>query len=192
MIKTENFEKVEITSAAELRSWLAEHHTQPASVWLIIYKKHMIAKYVSIDEILDELLCFGWIDGIARKLDDEKSMRLVSPRKVKHWAESYKRRAERLLKEGRMQSSGLKSVNIAKQNGDWTIMEDVDALTVPVELAELFKSHPPAAQIFANSAPSYQRNVLRWLKLAKTAPTRQKRLLQIAQFAQENKRIPQM
>jgi Conserved hypothetical protein (DUF2461) len=70
MIKTKNFEKIEVTSAAELRHWLDEHHTQKASDWLVIYKKHATDKYVSIDKILDELLCFGWIAGIARKWDD--------------------------------------------------------------------------------------------------------------------------
>ena len=192
MIKTENFEKVEISSAAELRTWLMEHHNQTASVWLVIFKKHVGDKYVSIDEILDELLCFGWIDGIARKLDDDRSLRLVSPRKVKHWAESYKRRAERLIKEGRMASAGLKSFEIAKETGAWAIMDDVDALSIPDDLAKILKAHPPATQMFDKSAPSYRRNILRWLKLAKTSETRAKRLKQIAQHAQSNKRIPQM
>ena len=82
MIKTENFDQVEIASAEELRSWLLDHHQQSESVWLVTYKKSIPGKYVSRWEVLDELLCFGWIDGIRRKLDESRTMQLISPRKA--------------------------------------------------------------------------------------------------------------
>ena len=74
MIKTENFEKVHIDSAEDLREWLTEHHAQEESVWSVTYKKSVPNKYVSREEVLDELLCFGWIDGIRRKLDTDRTM----------------------------------------------------------------------------------------------------------------------
>jgi hypothetical protein len=83
MTKTENFEQIEVTSATKLRGWLLK----------IILKKRLYGslliktsaeKYVSIDEVLDELLCFGWIDGIRRKLDLDRTMQLIAPRKVEH------------------------------------------------------------------------------------------------------------
>jgi uncharacterized protein YdeI (YjbR/CyaY-like superfamily) len=74
MVKTENFAKVEITSQEELRSWLLKNHTQSESVWLVTYKKSEADKYVSRWDVLDELICFGWIDGIRRKLDDKKKL----------------------------------------------------------------------------------------------------------------------
>jgi uncharacterized protein YdeI (YjbR/CyaY-like superfamily) len=74
MVKTESFIQVEVQSAAELRDWLLHNHSQKESIWLITYKKEIQDKYVSIQEVLDELLCFGWIDGIRRKLDDKRTM----------------------------------------------------------------------------------------------------------------------
>ena len=78
MIITENFDKVEITSQEELRSWLLKNHAQPESVWLVTHKKSEPDKYVSRWDVLNELICFGWIDGIRRKLDDKKTMQLIN------------------------------------------------------------------------------------------------------------------
>ena len=84
MIKTESFNKIEIKSVEELRAWLLQYHSQAESVWLVTYKKNRPEYYVSREDVLDELLCFGWIDGIRRKLDDTKTMQLISPRKTQH------------------------------------------------------------------------------------------------------------
>jgi len=82
MIKTENFEQVEVTSATELRAWLETHHDQEESIWLVTYKKHTGGKYIPHSAVLDEILCFGWIDGLGRKLDDDRTMQLMSPRRT--------------------------------------------------------------------------------------------------------------
>ena len=82
MSKTGSFERLEITSLQELRSWLLKNNQQQKSIWLVTYKKSEGDKYVSRWDVLDELICFGWIDGIRRKLDDIKTMQLISPRKV--------------------------------------------------------------------------------------------------------------
>ena len=107
MIKTENFDKVEITSSDELRKCLLKHHTQTESVWLDTFKKSELDKYVSREEVLDELISFGWIDGMRRKLDESRTMQLIAPRKVQHWAKTYKDRAAKLIEEKRMHPSGL-------------------------------------------------------------------------------------
>ena len=96
MIETDNFQKVEITHKEQLREWLEKNHAQSDSVWLVTYKKEIAHKYVSISEVLDELLCFGWIDGIRRKWDNEKTMQLISPRRVQHWTKTYKHRFAKL------------------------------------------------------------------------------------------------
>jgi uncharacterized protein YdeI (YjbR/CyaY-like superfamily) len=67
MIDTNQFDKVEVTSARQLRDWLKPNHTRIESVWLVTFKKHVEGKYVSVDEVFDELLCFGWIDGASRR-----------------------------------------------------------------------------------------------------------------------------
>ncbi len=80
MISTENFAQVQISSPADLRQWLEANHAQQESVWLVTYKKNVPDKYVSTQEVLDELICFGWIDGIRRKLDEEHTMQLIELR----------------------------------------------------------------------------------------------------------------
>src|SRR5574343_116593 len=128
MIKTENFEQVEITHKDQLREWLLKHHGQEESVWLVTFKKEVPDTYVSVAQVLDELLCFGWIDGIRRKLDEEKTMQLISPRRVQHWTKTYKDRYAKLEKLGLVHDSGKQSVAISKETGLWNFMDDVDAL----------------------------------------------------------------
>ncbi|MEO0341341.1 MAG: YdeI/OmpD-associated family protein [Bacteroidota bacterium] len=190
MIKTENFEKIEITKAKQLWGWLNENHQQEASVWLVTYKKHVEDKYVSRDDVLDELLCFGWIDGIRRKLDEYRTMQLISPRRVQHWAKTYKDRATRLIEEGRMQAAGYQSIKDSKANGLWNFMDDVDALIQPKDLQQSFAQFPPAEENFNAFAPSTQRFILRWIKLAKTAKTRANRIDKTARLAQKGEKIP--
>jgi len=155
---------------------LEANHPQEASIWLVTYKKHIEGKYVSTSDVLDELLCFGWIDGIRRKLDDDPTMQLISPRQTQHWAKSDKDRVARLEKEGRMHPAGLKVIEESKQNGLWNFMDDVDALIMPDDLVEALQADPNAYAYFIEAAPSYRRNVLRWIKLAKTAKTRADRI----------------
>ena len=190
MIKTENFEQVVVENQAALREWLLEHHQQEASVWLVTYKKSEKEKYVSREEVLDELLCFGWIDGIRRKRDEKTSMQLIAPRKTQHWAKSYKERAAKLLEEGKMHAAGQASIDRGKASGLWHFMDDVDALILPEDLKSALKALPPAATFFDSINPSSKRFVLRWIKLAKTEKTRKSRILKIAQLAAKGEKLP--
>ena len=177
---TEDLTRVEIASPEDLRRWLSTHHAHNDSVWLVTYKKSAGAKYVSTSQVLDELVAFGWIDGIRRKLDDERTMQLISPRKTKPWAKSYKDRAERLIAEGRMHPAGQALVDEAKASGTWDDMNDVDALVIPDDLREALAASEQAMTNFEAFPPSTRRNILRWIASARTAPTRQRRILTIA------------
>jgi uncharacterized protein YdeI (YjbR/CyaY-like superfamily) len=190
MIKTEHFEQVEVTSPEELRTWLLDHYTQEESVWLVTYKKSVLYKYVSRDEVLDELICFGWIDGIRRKLDDSKTMQLTSPRRVQHWAKSYKDRANKLIEENRMHESNLKSIKEGKESGLWNFMDDVDQLIIPTDLSEALTHLDGAYEFFDNIKDSSKRFVLRWIKLAKTAKTRSNRISKIAHLSSIGQKLP--
>ena len=190
MIKTENFEQVVVENQAALREWLLEHHQQDTSVWLVTYKKNEKEKYVSREEVLDELLCFGWIDGIRRKRDEKTSMQLIAPRKAQHWAKSYKERAAKLIEEGKMHAAGQASIDRGKASGLWHFMDDVDALILPEDLKSALKALPPAATFFDSINPSSKRFVLRWIKLAKTEKTRKSRILKVAQLSAKGEKLP--
>lgn len=190
MVKTENFEKIEISAAEHLRSWLLENHGQTESVWLVTFKKSEADKYVSRWDVLDELICFGWIDGIRRKLDETRTMQLISPRKVEHWARTYKDRAANLIDEGRMHEAGLKTIEISKSNGLWNFMDDVDNLVVPDDLTAALKKGDGALEFFSALNASSKRFVLRWVKLAKTDKTRKNRILKLAQLSAKGEKLP--
>jgi uncharacterized protein YdeI (YjbR/CyaY-like superfamily) len=192
MIPTERFEQVEIASAADLRDWLAAHHGQAESVWLVRWLKHTGARSVPIDDILDELLCWGWVDGLGRKLDADRTLRLISPRRHQRWTRTYKERAARLIEEGRMQPPGLAAIEEAKRTGQWSELDHVDDLVEPADLASALDARPSAREAWDATAPSYRRNVLRWLALAKTEPTREKRINLTVALSAQGEKVPQM
>lgn len=189
MIKTDNFSKVQVASVDELRRWLKKNHKKNESVWLVTFKKNAGEKYVSIPSVLDELLCFGWIDGIRRKMDETRTMQLISPRKAEHWAASYKTRAARLIKEGRMQPSGLRCIELAKKNGQWNVMNDVDQLIVPKDLKDALRKMVGALEFFNAINNSSKRFVLRWIKIAKTEKTRTARIAQIVALSAKGEKL---
>lgn len=188
----DRFTHVEVTNLTQLRNWLAANYSQPESAWLVTFKKITPEKYVSRQQVLDELLCFGWIDGVLRTLDDKRTMQLISPRRHQVWAKSYKDRVARLTADGRMERSGLAAIETSKALGLWDAMTDVDALELPDDLAIALSVTANAASRFNACAPSYRRNVLRWIASAKTDATRNKRISTVAAFAERGEKVPQM
>ncbi len=190
MIETDKFEKVEISHSDELRKWLFANHSREEGVWLVTFKKSVPEKYVSRWDVLDELLCFGWIDGIRRKLDEKRTMQLITPRRVEHWAKSYKDRLGPLIRDGRMHASGLKSIQEGKESGLWDFMDDVDNLIIPDDLENALKTHHGAHEFFDSINDSSKRFILRWIKLAKTEKTRQNRINKIAHLSAMGEKLP--
>lgn len=190
MLKTENFKKVEIESQEQLRNWLRLNYSQEEGIWLVTFKKSEKEKYVSRDEVLDELICFGWIDGIRRKLDNTRTMQLISPRRVQHWAKTYKDRAGKLIKENKMHQSGLDSIKKGKESGLWNFMDDVDNLEIPDDLKTALNKLEGAFDFFDNINNSSKRFVLRWIKLSKTEKTRNIRIEKIAKLSSIGEKLP--
>ena len=190
MIKTDNFNKVEIKSSEDLRLWLLSNHTQTESVWLVTFKKIESDKYVSRDEVLDELISFGWIDGIRRKLDEKRTMQLISPRKVEYWSKTYKERAAKLIDEGRMHEAGFRALEKSQSSGLWNFMDDVDQLVVPEDLSKELMKHDGAIDFFSAINDASKRYVLRWIKLAKTEKTRKKRIEKIGILSSKGEKLP--
>lgn len=118
-------------------------------------------------------------------------MQLISPRRMQRWAKSYRDRAARLIAEGRMARPGLAAIEASKAAGLWETMPDVEALTVPHELAAAL-AEVGAAAAFDAAAPSCRRNVLSWIALAKRPETRAARVARTAEHARQGVRLPQM
>jgi uncharacterized protein YdeI (YjbR/CyaY-like superfamily) len=191
MIKTERFAQVQVHSAEDLRRWLKANHAQPDSVWLVTFMKHTGPAYLSRSDVLDELLCFDWVDGIARKLDEERTMQLISPRRAAAWTKTYRERAERLVEAGRMQGPGQAAMARAKERGLWIAHADVDALLLPPDLDAALRARPYARACFLGFALSHRRNVLRWIAAAVRPATRAARIEKAASLAAEGQKVPQ-
>lgn len=183
-------EEFEASSVEALRDWLSRHHTQDESVWLVTFKKSAGSRYISTSEVLDELVSFGWTDGIRAQVDHDRTKQLISPRRTKPWAKSYKDRAERLIKQGRMQPAGQAAVDLAKSSGAWDAMNEVDALIVPPDLLAALTSQQHALVNFEAFPPSTRRNILRWIASAKTEKTRLTRIERICIDAAKDIRTP--
>lgn len=176
----------------EWREWLQENHDKKQSVWLIYYKKKSNITTISYSEAVEEALCFGWIDSKAKPLDEEKFMQFFSRRKAKSvWSGINKEKIARLINEGLMTRAGYQIIEIAKQNGSWTILDEAEALIIPGDLDEAFQKRPNAKNYFSSLSRSDKRNILQWLVLAKKQETRQKRISEIAELAGQNQKPKQ-
>lgn len=170
----------------EWRDWLQNNHNKKQSIWLVYYKKKSNIPTITYSEAVDEALCFGWIDSKSKPLDDEKFMQFFSKRKAKSvWSKVNKEKIERLTKEGLMTKAGFDIIEIAKQNGSWTILDEVEALIIPKDLNDEFENRPKAKAYFLSLSRSDKRNILQWLILAKRQETRQNRISEIVELSEQ-------
>ena len=186
-----NYECVEIAGRAELRQWLEANAGQADSVWLVTWKKGD-ARYVPYTEIVDEALCFGWVDSLPRKLDGARTMLLLSPRRAgSAWSKVNKEKAERLIREGLMRPRGLTKIEEAKLSGDWDKLESVDALEAPEDLLASLRVQPDAERNWDAFPKSVRRGILEWIAQAKKPATRGARVETTAKLAARNERANQ-
>lgn len=172
------------STQTDWREWLQENHLSKQSVWLIYYKKKSKIPSLSWSEAVDEALCFGWIDSTARPIDDEKYMQFFTKRKPNSvWSKINKDKVEKLIATGKMSQAGFESIEKAKQNGSWTILDSVEELTVPEDLEAAFQANEGSKDFFMSLSKSVRKAILQWLVLAKQQTTRQKRINEIAELA---------
>ena len=174
---------------SEFRKWLEKNHEKETEIWLIFYKVKSGKLSVKYHEAVEEALCFGWIDSVVRRIDDEKHMQRYSPRKPRSvWAESNKKRVADLIKRGKMRESGIKMVEIAKKNGMWDKINEVDLNTeVPAELETAFKTNSKAKALFGKLSPSRRKQFIWWIRSAKRNETIEKRVKETLRLLEENK-----
>ncbi len=185
-------EQVQVESREELRQWLAQNHERQTGVWLVRFKKHTGQKHVSYDDMVEELLCFGWIDSLGRKLDDERSMLWIAPRQTgSGWSARNKVMVERLQEDGRIAPLGQAKIEAAKKDGSWNALDAVENLEIPDDLAEALAEYSDAAANFEAFPRSVKRGILEWIQNARRPPTRSKRIEETARLAQDNIRANQ-
>lgn len=174
------------------RKWLEENHLREKSVWLIIYKKNSKVPSVYYPEAVDEALCFGWIDSKPNKRDDESYYQFFSKRNPKsNWSKVNKDKVSRLLAQGLIAAAGLNAIEIAKQNGTWRALENVDKLTIPEYMQALFDKNKVAFENWEKFPASTKRGILEWILNAKQEATKQSRISQTVELAGKNIRANQ-
>lgn len=183
----EQFEQIQVESRQALRDWLADNHTRTQSVWLIRYKKATPDKYLPYEAVVQELLCWGWIDSLPRKLDDLRTMLLISPRKKgSPWSRVNKRHIEAIVAAGQMTEFGSAKIDAAKADGSWHVYDEIEALVIPPDLAVALDSVPDARANFDNFPDSSKKGILWWIKSAKREATRANRIETTAVKASQN------
>jgi uncharacterized protein YdeI (YjbR/CyaY-like superfamily) len=171
----------------EWRKWLQENHLSKYSVWLVFYSKKSKIESITWSEAVDVALCFGWIDSKKISIDKETSHQFFSKRKPQStWSKINKNKVEKLIEQGLMTETGLKSIEIAQQNGSWTILDEVEELIIPNDLELEFTNKPEAKDFFLGLSKSVKKILLYWLVSAKTTGTRQKRIAEIIDSAEQS------
>lgn len=156
-------------------------------MWLVIYHKNSSTKSCNYEEAVEEALCFGWIDSIAKKRDTESKVQYFSVRKPKsNWSKSNRDRVAKLTELGLITERGQKMIELAKQTGTWDALVDVQNSIIPEDLQELLNKNKKALKHFLAFSPSSKRVILEWILHAKKAETRQKRIEETVRLAAEN------
>jgi len=178
---------VSFSDRKEWRNWLENHQNKEKSVWLIIYHKSSKTKSVYYEEAVEEAICFGWIDSIAHKRDQESKYQFFARRKAKsNWSKANIERAERMIEEGLMTPSGLEMIDLAKKTGTWTALVEVQNSIIPSDLQSKLDQNPGALGNFLAFPPSSKRIILEWILNAKKAETREKRIEETVSLASRN------
>lgn len=177
---------------AEWRDWLAANHDRAVGVWLVYYKKFSGKASITYEAAVEEALCFGWVDSKGNKLDDERTMLYFAPRQAgSGWSQPNKERVERLIAGGRMTPAGLAKIAAAQADGSWTLLDAVEALEVPPDLAAEFDKFADARANFDAFPRSARRGILEWIVQARRPETRATRIAETARLAQANVRANQ-
>ncbi len=185
----EDAERIEVASLTDLRDWLDRHHGRETGVWLVTWKKADALRHVATADVVDELMCFGWVDSLPRRLDDARSMLWISPRKPgSNWSRVNRDKVARLEAAGRMAASGCRAVSRARADGTWTALDDVENLVVPPDLAAALSGTPDLRAVWDGWPRSVRRGALEIVLDAKRPQTRAARIATIVDSATAGER----
>ena len=172
------------------RSWLEKNHNKK-EVWLIHYKKNSGKLSVNHEEAVEEAICFGWIDGKLKRINAEKFILRYSPRKANSvWSKINREKAEKMIKLGKMNENGMKSIEDAKRNGSWNnAYTNLKKEKMPTDLKKALMRNKKAWNNFQDFANSYRNMYIGWVVNAKTEKTRKKRIEKVVKQSLQNKKL---
>lgn len=177
---------------AAFRAWLEKHHETAHELWVGMYKVGSGRPSITWPQAVDQALCFGWIDGIRRSIDENSYMNRFTPRKrTSTWSLKNLKRMEELIAEGLVTRAGLAALEARREDrtGTYSFERD-EAATLPTEYQAVLGANEEARTFFEAQAPWYQRSVLHWITSAKREETRQKRLEQLIQDSAAGRTVP--
>ena len=179
----ESIKLLEFTDRNQWRVWLEEHYTEESEAWLVHYRSGFEESTLRLGEAVEEALCFGWIDGLLRKLDETRYMVRYTPRRPNSvWSVSNIQRVERLIQEGRMTATGLQKIAEAKQNGQWQAAirrEQVEI--IPPDLERALRRRTGALAAYRALPASRKKRYIYWLQTAKRSATQRNRIEKIVE-----------
>jgi uncharacterized protein YdeI (YjbR/CyaY-like superfamily) len=171
---------VTVENRAALRAWLAANHAVSPGVWIATYKKHA-PHYLPWAQAVEELLCWGWVDGQVAALDADRMRHRCAPRNPRSaWSAVNKEIVARMRAEGRMTAAGEVVIAAAVENGMWAFLDDVERGEVPDDLAAALGE---LRQVWDGWPRSVTRGTLEWIKTAKTEATRTRRIADVVESA---------
>ncbi len=171
----------------EWREWLHEHHAASNGIYLILYKVDHEKPSMRWEEAVRVALCYGWIDSTVKSLGDGKRRQYFCPRKPKSvWSKVNKDHIKELKAQGLMHSSGFEAIKIAKRNGSWTALDDVENGVIPEDLQKAFDQNQAAFKNFQSFTKGQRKSYLYWLNQAKREETRKKRIQETIRLCAAN------
>jgi uncharacterized protein YdeI (YjbR/CyaY-like superfamily) len=175
---------IEPASREQWRGWLEAHSASAAEVWLVIPHARSGRQGISHREAIEEALCFGWIDSLARRHDDSSWRQRFSPRRpTAAWSKVNRELVQQLTAQGRMTQAGQDAVDLAKRTGTWSMLADAQDGVVPDDLRAALDTDPAAAAGFAALSPSARRAALESIARAVRPQTRHQRIAAIVSKA---------
>lgn len=189
----QQYKQLYVSDRDEWRKWLEAHHKREREIWVVYYKKHTNKPSLPYDDAVEEAICFGWIDSVVRKLDDERYMQKFTPRKSKsNWSDLNKERAKKMIEAGKMTEAGCEKIRellAEDKNGLKTNKKKPKTeLVIPPDVKKALSTNKRAWENFNKLAPGYQRNYLGWILDAKKEETRERRLKTVIGRLEENKK----
>lgn len=163
---------LDVRTRADWRRWLSKHHASSPGIWLLRHKQHTGAKSMPYEDIVCEALCFGWIDSLIKRLDDNCYAIKVTPRRpTSKWSELNRRRWKQLKAAGLLAAPGLAAAPTAKTYAPKPSVPDL-----PTYVAKAFRAKPDAWKFFQTLSARHRRDFVVWIHTAKRAETRAKRI----------------